>query len=137
MTIDDHYSTSGMAVNNNLSATITNINLNGHQHHGENCSVNSSMSSSSSSCSIVQQQTTLSCTMKMMNGSQQTLSTTQAKLDERENDSGIEKDDTNSIFIRVSITDQNIQVRILFLVYRFNFYGKLYILMVKDINYGD
>ena len=110
MTIEGQYSTSGP-----ISATITNININGsvnnnqHFHHlnnVENGSVNSSMSSSSSSCSIAQQQHRSSLMKSGLD--QQNLSKFSAE--DRETDSGIEKDEQNQIFIRISISDQNIQV---------------------------
>lgn len=109
MTVEDQYS-GATVISNNLSATITNVNINGsmsNYNHTENGSVNSSMSSSSSSCSILQQQ---ALNMKH-NLNQQTSNKTHSMLNisERENDSGIEKDDSNMIFVRISITDQNVQ----------------------------
>lgn len=110
MTIEDKYST-GMVINKNLSATITNININGsvnNFNHTENCSVNSSMSSSSSCCSIMQQQNNL---IKIGNESNANQSLPRFNLDEKPNSQADnEKEDLNTIFIRVSISDQNIQV---------------------------
>ncbi len=115
MTIEDQYSTSVLTTashknnhtnttSNNLSAVITNINYNGHQQRTsfENRSVNSSISSSSSSCSIIQQNNAANTTLK--NSCSNSLS--KLTLSEAE----LAKDDPDTIFVRVSITDQNIQV---------------------------
>lgn len=107
------------------SATITKINFN----NDINGSPNSSLSSLSSNCS--QQQQNINSTKMISNNSiraidsaspapppvppipntllQSSSSVTTSSF-EKENDSGIEKDDSNSIFIRVSISDQNLQV---------------------------
>jgi len=115
MTIEDQYSTSVLtaighnsshinSTSNNLSAIITNINLNGQQQRSsiENCSVHSSMSSSSSSCSIIHQSNTANTTL------QNACSNSMSKLTLSEAE--LATDDPDTIFVRVSITDQNIQV---------------------------
>ena len=93
------------------SAIITNISVNNasdSKHNGGISSINSSLSSSSSSYSI-----------PVINGATSNGSVAnpsshkpQSKDYEKENDSGIEKDNENAsnIFIRVNITDQNLQV---------------------------
>ena len=115
MTVEDKYST-GMVINNSLSATITNININGsvnnNFNHAENCSVNSSMSSSSSCCSIMQHQSNL----HKLGSDSKTLP--RYNLDDKNSQPDSEKDDSNTIFIRVSISEQNIQVCFYFMRFK-------------------
>lgn len=149
MTVEDQYSSCTVSTNN-LSATITNININGslnyssnpnhslnisHQRHtAENGSVNSSMSSSSSSCSIAQNQNpgnnininNNNSNLQVKNKLERTLanrSSSQmqsAKLSSEEHaetgssressDYGGDKAESSGIFVRIAISDQNIQV---------------------------
>jgi hypothetical protein len=55
----------------------------------------------------------------------QSSSTTTTSSFEKENDSGIEKDDSNTIFVRISINDQNLQVILSFFSILF-FYIRLF-----------
>ena len=133
MTVEGQYSS--CTVSNNLSATITNININGsvnysannkHNHrHVENGSVNSSMSSSSSSCSIAQQNTNLQMNKLACTNRNSQLNTTRSKSGSEEtcgvvgvgtsgeiDDYEVGKEDDTGIFVRIAITDQNVQVRV-------------------------
>ena len=119
--------------NNNSNNTHNNITNNG--------SPNSSLSSiSSNSSSLLQQQqqqqhqqyhnqqqqqhkmnSVLTSRPDLLN--LQSSSTTTTSSFEKENDSGIEKDDSNTIFVRVSINDQNLQViKELFLKFFFSIF---------------